>query len=421
MKRRILGLLIPAAVLLTGWNNAVSAQSLNDSVRIFFHQGRADIDPDLYANRKALSRLQQMLNDSTRMQANVSSLLIDGWTSPEGGETLNRHLAEKRAAAIWRRVMMLTEKLPVQHTAKWNTCVNFSGTDWKRLHELMSNNPEATYAHGAQKLLAELADSAPEQPDDWLKRLKQLDGGRTYAYAYRQLFPALRTATVRLVCLPRGAARRADTVVVERHDTIYIHDTLRVNDTVYVEKTRRMKREPVFVAVKTNLLYDAVLIPNLGVEVMLKERWSVAANWMYTWMKCDHRHRYWRIYGGELEWNRRFGRRPKGENRMSGHRLGVYGQLLTYDVEWGGRGYLGDKWSWGGGLTYGYALPVARRLNLDFTVNMGYLGGIYKEYLPIDGHYVWQRTRRMRWVGPTKIGIHLVWLMGRENKNGWHK
>ena len=71
----------------------------------------------------------------------------------------------------------------------------------------------------------------------------------------------------------------------------------------------------------------------------------------------------------------------------------------------------------GGGLTYGYALPVARRLNLDFTVNVGYLGGIYKEYKPIDEHYVWQRTRRMRWLGPTKVGVHLVWLLGRGNKN----
>ena len=46
-----------------------------------------------------------------------------------------------------------------------------------------------------------------------------------------------------------------------------------------------------------------------------------------------------------------------------------------------------------------------------------YLGGIYKEYKPIDEHYVWQRTRRMRWLGPTKVGVHLVWLLGRGNKN----
>ena len=158
--------------------------------------------------------------------------------------------------------------------------------------------------------------------------------------------------------------------------------------------------------VTTNLLLDAVTIPNLGVEVMLHKRWSVAANWMYTWMKCDHKHRYWRAYGGELACNRRLGRTPERGNCLAGHHLGVYAQMLTYDVDWGGRGYLGDKWIWGGGLTYGYALPVARRLNLDFTVNVGYLGGIYKEYKPIDEHYVWQRTRRMRWLGPTKVGVH---------------
>ena len=31
------------------------------------------------------------------------------------------------------------------------------------------------------------------------------------------------------------------------------------------------------------MLYDALLIPNIGVEMYLGKRWSVAANWMYGW------------------------------------------------------------------------------------------------------------------------------------------
>ena len=45
----------------------------------------------------------------------------------------------------------------------------------------------------------------------------------------------------------------------------------------------------------------------------------------------------------------------------------------------------------------------------------GYLGGSYKEYIPLDGHYVWQTTKNRRWFGPTKAGISLVWLIGRGN------
>lgn len=69
------------------------------------------------------------------------------------------------------------------------------------------------------------------------------------------------------------------------------------------------------------------------------------------------------------------------------------------------------------GVSYGYSLPLTSRLNMDFTLGLGYLGGIYKEYLPIDDHYVWQKTRRMNWFGPTKAEISLVWLIGRGNKN----
>ena len=37
--------------------------------------------------------------------------------------------------------------------------------------------------------------------------------------------------------------------------------------------------------------------------------------------------------------------------------------------------------------------------------------------LPLDGHYVWQTTKKRRWFGPTKAGISLVWLIGRGNYN----
>lgn len=90
---------------------------------------------------------------------------------------------------------------------------------------------------------------------------------------------------------------------------------------------------------------------------------------------------------------------------------------VTYDFELGGKGYLGDKWSYGGGVAYGYSLPVGHRFNVDFTLGIGYLGGSYKEYIPLDGHYVWQTTKKRRWFGPTKAGISLVWLIGRGNYN----
>ena len=99
--------------------------------------------------------------------------------------------------------------------------------------------------------------------------------------------------------------------------------------------------------------------------------------------------------------------------------------MLTYDFETGGRGYMGgepggtlfDRANFAGGVEYGYSLPVGRRLNLDFTIGVGYMGGKYYEYKPIDDCYVWQATKQRHYFGPTKLEVSLVWLLGRDNTN----
>ena len=205
-------------------------------------------------------------------------------------------------------------------------------------------------------------------------------------------------------------------------DTVYVSvpsgDNTTVNNTFYdtapAMPSAPRERKPFYMALKTNLLYDALVVPNIGLEVYLGRGWSVAGNWAYTWLKNDSRYRFHRIYGGDLEARRwlGYGRKP-----LTGHHMGVYALLLTYDLEWGGKGYLGDRWSYGGGIAYGYSAPIGRRLNLDFTVGIGYLGGEYHEYIPKDGHYVWRATKKRRWFGPTKAEVSLVWLLGHGNLN----
>ena len=50
-------------------------------------------------------------------------------------------------------------------------------------------------------------------------------------------------------------------------------------------------------AVKTNLLYDAALVPNLGVEIPVARRWTVGVDGFWAWWSKDRRHRYWQGYG----------------------------------------------------------------------------------------------------------------------------
>ncbi len=201
-------------------------------------------------------------------------------------------------------------------------------------------------------------------------------------------------------------------------------DTIGRLDPSFSAASSPEEPKPFHMSVKSNLLYDVLAVPNLGVEFHLGRNWSVAAGWMYGWWSNESRHRYWRIYGGDMAIRKWFGKRA-GEKPLSGHHLGLYGQAFTYDFEWGGKGYMGGKpggtlWeriNYAAGVEYGYSLPVGRRLNIDFTIGAGYWGGKYYEYIPLDGHNVWQSTKNRHWWGPTKAEISLVWLLGRGNSN----
>ena len=166
------------------------------------------------------------------------------------------------------------------------------------------------------------------------------------------------------------------------------------------------------VAISTNALYDAFLIPNLGLEVKVHDNWTIAANGMWAWWTFETRHVYWRIYGGDLAVRRYFGKQSKKNRSMTGHHTGLYGQVLSYDFQLGNFGRMSPTLSYAAGVEYGYSFPVANSLNIDCTVGVGYLGGYFDDYVKMDDHNVWKATVKQMWFGPTKASISLVWLLG---------
>lgn len=164
----------------------------------------------------------------------------------------------------------------------------------------------------------------------------------------------------------------------------------------------------------TNLLYDAALVPNIGVGIGVTDRVTLLADWMYArWSNRDKR-RYWRIYGGDVEARYRIGNSHK-RSPLGGHHVGVYGSMACYDFQTGRdhKGVLSDKYNYVVGLSYTYSLPVATRLHVDFSLGVGYLWGIYKKHTPIDDCDVWLSTNKLRWFGPTRAGVSLVWMFGK--------
>ncbi len=184
------------------------------------------------------------------------------------------------------------------------------------------------------------------------------------------------------------------------------------------------EKKPFYMALKTNMLYDAIATPNIAAEFNLGAGFSVSASYTHAWWRNDSKHYFWRYYGAEASLRWWFGKRSRIKP-LQGHHIGANYQIMTYDFQFGKTGILAGK---PGGtlvdgpshsisLEYGYSVPIARRLNLDFVIGAGYNWGVFYEYLPIDGHYVWQSTKKRQYLGPTKVEVSLVWLIGYGNYN----
>lgn len=166
----------------------------------------------------------------------------------------------------------------------------------------------------------------------------------------------------------------------------------------------------------TNLLYDAALVPNVGVEYAFAPKWSAKAHGMYAWWSDDSRHRYWRVAGGSVEVRRWLGSKVN-TFLLKGHHVGVYAGAYKYDFELGGTGNMAD-FNYSAGVSYGYSAPIGRKLSLDMGLSVGYIGGEYTKYDHEDGCYVWLGDMKRNYVGVTRAEVSLVWHIELGRKGG---
>lgn len=395
---------------------AAAQENDKKEVCIGFRVGSSLLDPKFGNNEANLNDVIQFLNEVRNDPTiELTQVTFCGSASPEGGNKLNRNLAKRRCANMEQYVRQRIQ-LPdaLVKRQEWSDvwqklAIYVENSDMPNkkevLHELLET-PEYTYnKYGA------LVDSRK-------KRLMDMNYGRTWNYMLDKFFPSVRNASAILVTI-----RKKNEPTPEPQPEPVVEEPKQPEPVVQPEPIVDTKH-PAYFAIKTNMLYDALLVPNVGVEFSLGKRWSVAADWMYGWWSRNKSHRYWRVYGGGLTVRKYFGAKA-AKKPLQGHHIGINAQMLTYDIEFGGKGYMGgkpggtlwDRMNYTIGAEYGYSMPVARRLNIDFSLAAGYMGGRYYEYTPLDGHYVWQATKNRKWIGPTKVEVSLVWLLGHGNYN----
>lgn len=162
------------------------------------------------------------------------------------------------------------------------------------------------------------------------------------------------------------------------------------------------------VAVSTNVLMDGLQIPNLGAEVVMGERTVLGLHGFAT-------HRPWgkdvRMMGFQPEYRYFFSGRP-----MNSFFVGIGALAVSYDITWSGKVYDGN--AIGGGLIFGYVLPLTHRLNLDFYSGFGAIAYRHKEYYKgdfYDTDYATGGVIKANAMGytllPTRIGVSLTYIL----------
>lgn len=394
------GLMCGASALCMG---QIVPDSLNkDRYSLYYYCDGIEIDETYLDNAYQIARIKDILARSTK----IDSIVIYAYASPEGPYRRNVWLSERRAEAAREFILKNLPAQSVLHPD--NIYLRPMAENWEGLERELERN---YHLPNRDRVLKIVKAKIPTETKKW--RLKKLDAGYTYNQIIRHHMPELRLATWICVYAPMPLLGKLEPVEMQPKDTFYMPPPLQPmpKDTVG-RKT--------ILALKTNLLYDALTLVNYSIEVPIGERYSALFYHQFPWWSWGKANNEYCIrflsVGAEGRWW--FKPQPRlgvGERRwrdkLVGHFLGVYAESGKWDFELGRKiCHQGEHWS--AGLSYGFSMPVSKRLNLEFSLSVGYASIAYRKFAPSNDYEILWRdpVKHGRWnyFGPTKAQISLV-------------
>lgn len=167
-------------------------------------------------------------------------------------------------------------------------------------------------------------------------------------------------------------------------------------------------------AIKSNLISDALLNPNLGLEVGLAPRWTVnASGQLNLWSVNKHKWRHWLIQPEVRYWLC---------HRFQGHFVGLHaiGGEYNFGNIPGGFNFLGsdfsklknnrfEGWGAGAGIGYGYDWAVGNHWNIEAEIGVGWIYSKYDQY-PCAKCGTKIASGHHNYFGLTKAAINIVYL-----------
>jgi hypothetical protein len=172
-------------------------------------------------------------------------------------------------------------------------------------------------------------------------------------------------------------------------------------------------------SLRTNLLYDALIVPSLGFEWRMNDEWGVKVDGSWTYWSTHSAHRLHDVWLVNPEVRRYMGECKRFYAGLGGsvggynmYGLGLIGKMLPDKT-----GYYGDFWNMG--AIVGYQLKLSDAFSLDFNIGLGYNRFEYTEFTMVErGLLTYTKTLKENvsrgMFGPTQAGITLVWHLFKQ-------
>lgn len=419
-----------------------------DSVKVvYFALNEATFDPALNNNAPSMDDFIDGITVSAH-SGTLDHVAVYGYASPDGPFSINEKLSIRRCNAIAQYISRHAG-IPLEEIRTYP-----GGIAWEGLRDLVTRNPQTPSRDAVIRILDEYIPGActdMTKSDQCRAAIFALDGGRTYSWMLKNFFPELRYA---LAVYSYFATERAignqcvdaqelasDTTSAEDSTTSkaanapdgesmdlsgdQAADMAGEGNGNGVESAAKKTADPTLpyldanqtnydplhrLAIKTNFLYDAALMPNLEVEWRVNDKWSLALEGGVAWWGKYSKDRSYRLAMVSPEvryWIRQ--RAP-----WHGLYVGAFVGGALYDFLKDSPGYRGEGAM--GGVSVGYMWPISHNFSLEAELGAGYLFTRYKEYHPLDGHHVYQRTKDINYFGPLKVKLSLVWRLWDVNK-----
>ena len=375
--------------------------------KIHYPKDRVQVDTSYMDNQTQLEKLQWFINNVSQFG---DSLIIYSYSSPEGPYLNNARLAKGRGESAKKYLRSL---FPNKIIADSIIIINHTPENWDGLREMVDKE----YHFPDRDKVLKVLDS-PLNPEEKKRQLKKVSYGHAWLYILNNYMPQLRYATwVGKWQDPDNKIQLIPVVESKIVSKVYSQHTSQKPEyiPIYKEVEPERREGKILFALKTNMLYDLATVVNFAIEVPLKNNFSLLYEHHCPWWVSDNNKYCMQnlSLGGEFRWW------FKSENTLSGHFFGVHGWSGKGDIQIGRKFGCYQYEFWSAGITYGYSMPLGKRLNLEFAISAGYAHIPYRHYIPTDD---WQilikdpiNKGTLNYFGPTKAQINLVLpIMGKK-------